>query len=883
MDRVTQPPDTRTTGQSLSQDSGYVIVSEIGRGGMGIVYRAHDLKLGRMVALKRPKPEVMALPDFSRRFLREARTASKLLHPNITTVFAAYEEDGVPWLVMELVEGVSLRDRLARGGPLPVGEVIEHAEGLADALRAAHEQGILHSDVNPNNILIGRDGRARLTDFGLARARNLPGEAPVFGAGEAPTWSAPEAAGTRGYMAPEHLRGRGLDPRSDLYCLGLVLFEMCAGSPVFAGKSTVEWVGAAMDGETERLTRLGPEVPPELRRIIARATATKPQQRYQSAAEMAADLRALRRYRESGVEIEVAAAARARKRTHYGVLAAALVLAAAGTVALLALRSRGPSVLRPRPLTSAPGWEGDPALAPDGSMVAYASDESGNAEIWVMEIGSRNAVRLTDDPAIDRSPAWFPDGRMIAYASERDGETGIWTVPLGGGRPRLFASRAQDPAPSPDGSRFAYASRDASGTLRIVVAPIADPAAASVLTGPTDGFLDHSHPNWSPDGRRICYQDFRDVWVVAVAGGPAVMLTDHQGANREPVWSSDGRYVYFSSQREGPLALWRVAATGGKPERVTMGTGPEAQPSIGLKGGTIAYETRREEQDIEVRDQNDGRSWRITSSAFEGLPTVRPDGRALVFASTRLGSIDLWSQALAAGGLEGPPRRLTDLPGSVAVPAFSPDGRWVAFHRVVNGERELWVMPSEGGAPAPLTDHPGIDVHPGFSPDGTTMAFVSDRSGGQHVWVAAFRGALPLGEPRQVTFGEGSDQAPSWSPGGERLVFIRSLGQDSDVWTVGLGDGSIRRVTNGVWVQWVRWGPTDDSVLVAANWDRRHVEVRRVSLADHSAEPIDPPVVMGQAGFQGGFDLSRDGRTLAFDIATITGDVWVADGLPDGR
>ena len=372
---MTKPDEAQVTGQSLPQESGYVIVSEIGRGGMGIVYRAHDVKLGRLVALKRPKPEVMALPDFSRRFLREARTASRLLHPNITTVFAAYEENGVPWLVMELVEGVSLRTRLASGEPLPVNEIVEHGEGLADALRAAHEQGILHSDVNPNNILIGRDGRARLTDFGLARARNAPGALPVFDAAEVPTWSVPEAAGTRGYMAPEHLRGAALDPRSDIYCLGLVLYEMCVGTPVFAGKSTVEWVGAAMDGETERLARLGPGVPPELARVVAKATATKPGRRYQSAAEMAADLRALRRYRESGVEIAVAAAARARKRTSYGLLAAALVVAAAGAVALLSWRSGGPPVLRSRPLTSAPGLEEQPALSPDGRLVAYTSNE----------------------------------------------------------------------------------------------------------------------------------------------------------------------------------------------------------------------------------------------------------------------------------------------------------------------------------------------------------------------------------------------------------------------------------------------------------------------------------------------------------------------------
>jgi Tol biopolymer transport system component len=847
---------------------------------MGIVYRAHDLKLGRMVALKRPKPEVMALPDFTRRFLREARTASKLMHPNITTVFAAYEEDGVPWLVMELVEGMSLRDRLARSGALPVGEVIEHAEGLADALRAAHEQGILHSDVNPNNILIGRDGRARLTDFGLARARNTPGEAPVFGAGEVPTWSTPETAGTRGYMAPEHLRGRGLDPRSDLYCLGLVLFEMCAGTPVFAGKSTVEWVGAAMDGETERLTRLGPEVPPELKRIIAKATATRPERRYRSAAEMVADLRALRRFSESGVEVEVAAAARARKHTLYGVLAGTVVVALAGAVALLTWRSSGPPVLRSRPLTSATGWEGQPALSPDGRLVAYASDAAGNADIWVTDLATGEAARLTNSPADELDPSWSPDGRSVVYTGSRLGDTALWRVPAHGGAPELLVSAGEEPAVSPDGTRIAFSRRDKSGYQRIAVTDIADRSGARLLTGPDDGMLDHRAPAWSPDGTRICYADSRNLWIVSSAGGPATRLTVDNGGDREPAWSADGRYIYFSSVREGPQSLWRISPSGGAPTRLTQGTGPESQPTLSRGSEALAYATQRLELDIEVRHLRSRALWRIQSSAFDGMPAVDPAGRGVAFVSNRLGSYDLWLQALGPSGPQGAPRRLTDLAGTVAVPAFSPDGRWIAFHRNVDGERDIWIIPGAGGVAVNLTNRPGVDAHPAFSPDARRVAFVSRREDGEHLWLGGFANGRLAGQPRPLTSGDAAEFGPTWSPDGRHLAFGRHGGDDIDAWVLDVNGGDPpRRLTHGAQVRWVRWGPDPSWVLVAARWGTAQTELRRLSLDGRTSEPVDPPLLFAGDGSYADFDVSADGQILASTATTVTGDIWLATGL----
>jgi serine/threonine-protein kinase len=253
----------------------FEIVEEIGRGGMGVVYRARDLKLDREVALKRPKHEDLARPDFRRRFMAEARNASKIMHPNISTVFEVFEDDNVPWLVMELIGGASLRSMLSMSNPLPCEEVLRHAEGLTDALRVAHAAGVLHRDINPNNILVGKDGRARLTDFGLARAWAEPGSEPETSVATTETHADGGVAGTRGYMSPEQILGQTVDPRSDLFSLGCVLYEMCTGRPAFVHPDTGEWLDALLHREPQSISRVNEDIPIEFEEIVRKALAKR--------------------------------------------------------------------------------------------------------------------------------------------------------------------------------------------------------------------------------------------------------------------------------------------------------------------------------------------------------------------------------------------------------------------------------------------------------------------------------------------------------------------------------------------------------------------------------------------------------------------------------
>ncbi|HEU5181707.1 MAG TPA: serine/threonine-protein kinase [Candidatus Polarisedimenticolia bacterium] len=288
-------PAASAGGAQPTRLSHFEILSEIGRGGMGIVYRARDLNLGRNVALKSPHPESLADQDYRRRFLREARAASAISHAHIVPVYEAFEVEGRPWIAMELVEGGDLRDRLATGKPLLLEEIVKHALGIADALGAAHEHHLLHRDIKPSNVLLSKDGRARLTDFGLARRYVRPEEASSLSTAST-SGEKGRFAGTPGYMAPEQALGRDVDPRSDLFSFGVLLYEMCTGRPAFPDTDEITGLDAVLHREPEAISRLNYAIPEELERIARKCLAKRPDERYQSAADLLADLRAFQRH-----------------------------------------------------------------------------------------------------------------------------------------------------------------------------------------------------------------------------------------------------------------------------------------------------------------------------------------------------------------------------------------------------------------------------------------------------------------------------------------------------------------------------------------------------------------------------------------------------------
>ena len=442
----------------------------------------------------------------------------------------------------------------------------------------------------------------------------------------------------------------------------------------------------------------------------------------------------------------------------------------------------------------------------------------------------------------------------------------------------VVVDRAESPAISPDGRNIAFTRRGPDGRQRVFMAPLADPASARMLTTDRDGLWDHRAPAWSPDGRLIGYAGQRDLWVVGLTGAPASRLTHEEEADNWPSWSPVSGFVYFSSFREGTNAIWRVPAAGGTPARVTLGAGPEVQPSVSNDGTRLVYSTFATNANLVIRDRATGVDREVGGERSEVSPAFAPDGSALAFSSDRLGGrFDLWLQRLSHDGRpEGDAVRLTDHPGAVTHPSFSPDGRWIAYQRAVDGQRDIYTIPAAGGVPTRFTDDPAPDTLPEWSPAGGQIAFVSGRGGSEQVWVASVNGGAQAGPARPLTSGPLTHEAPSWSPDGKRLA---AIGVDphagNDVWLLEANGKKLPvQLTKGARAQRVAWtSPT--TMLVSGYWDAGHLALMAVDATTGTVTDARLPGLFGIHGQRGEFTLTKDGRLIAAVRQAARGDVWM--------
>ncbi len=866
----------------------YEILAPLGAGGMGEVFRAHDTRLGRQVAVKILPDSVSQDSKRVTRFETEARALAALSHPNILAIHDFGQSDGRLYAVTELLDGETLRDRMA-GEPVVWRKAAEIAAAIADGLASAHAAGIVHRDLKPENVFITSDGRVKVLDFGLAKVVEPVSE-------DAVTLTSPsggavsvdgEVVGTLSYMAPEQLRGLKVDGRTDIFALGCVLYEMLSGKRPFAGATPADTLSAILRAEPSSLDVAGAEIPPALGLIVSRCLEKRPEDRFDTAHDLALSLRSFSTNQQpAGKSAESPRPVRRRRIVAAAAIAAAAVLVVfaiylkwprTSTRSVSGIQTWGP----PRQITGAPGWEAEPELSPDGTLVAYSSNASGNAEIWVVDPEGGEPLRLTDGPAENRSPAWFPDGRSLAFASTRSGPVSVWKVSRLGGSASLLLENADMPAISPDGTRIAFSRSSVSGDLRIWVAALADPFHAKRLTGDEDGQWNHMDPAWSGDGKHLCYSDRRDLWLVPADGGKARRLTHDGRADGEPAFSPDGLSVYFSSFRDDPQSVWRVTLNGGAPERVTFGTGTANHPSLSGDGRRLVFSTRTVDREIVLADRKTGTVCRLASSRNDHAPALALDGNTVVYVSNRLGRIDLWTAALESGCPgKKPPHRLTNLESGPAAPVFSPDGNWVAFFRVVKGKRGIWAVRLSGGSPVALVDRSAQDFHPAYSPDGTRLAFISDRSGREHVWILPLLEQLPAGEPWRLTDGEMADMFPAWSADGRRISFIRG----NEAWVVEARPRAVpRRITDGAEAHHVTWDVGESALLVTGLFGTPALQIRRVVISNGARESLKPNLVLGNRDGLGNISVSRDGRFLATDVTETKGTLWITAASRDGR
>ena len=771
----------------------YEIDCLVGFGGMGEVYRARDTRLGRVVAIK------VYLEPLRARFEREARAISALNHPNICTLY----DIGPDYLVMELVEGRSLADRLKQG-PLPVNQVLQYGAQIADALTTAHAQGIIHRDLKPGNVM-ETPKRVKILDFGLAKCATT-----LLGDAETTLTVRGAVLGTPAYMAPEQLEGNECDARTDIFALGLVLFEMATGNRAFGGSSQAELISQIMHAEPE-FEKLAPAA---FRRLIERCLAKDPAKRWQTASDLKLALEDLGK-KTASTRITngalIATTKRRRLALMVAVVASALVVAA---FAWTWWTHNRPALtiqnIKLYPLTTDPGVDQEPSLSPDGSQVAFSwnGPDQANFDIYMKTTKAGAAVaapplRLTRDPADDTNPVWSPDGSSIAFLRKLNvgNQFGLMLISALGGQERKLAEVSipetgwfYSPylAWTPDNQSLITTDHASAGRPTALFLVSVRTGEKQQLTFPPSEVIGDHCPAVSPDGKTLAFRraHAQGNWRGAIyllgldidgkaSGEPREVVlapwvaTPNEVFNWSCVaWTVDSRKLVFYHD----LGLWtqplslesRNPARGQAVMAVETGAGLNFI-ATSLTSPRLAYALRNgggqsiwRMQIPERHSKREPPERMFASTREEFAQQYSPDGKKVAFESKRGGNLEIWVCESDGQGCA----QLTTMGSSASgVPTWSPDGKQVAFYSNAQGNPQIFVIAAEGGATRRLTSLSAGAMFPRWSRDGKWIYFSSKENGTTQIWKAPSGG----GQAVQVTHSGGL--IASESPDGKRLYF----------------------------------------------------------------------------------------------------------------
>lgn len=718
----------------------YEILSAIGAGGMGEVYRARDPRLDREVAIKVLPEGFASDPDRLARFEREAKAIAALSHPHILAIHEFGSEGQTLFAVMELLHGETLRQRLMTG-PLGLRKALEYASQMAKGLAAAHEKGIIHRDLKPENVFVTAEGHVKLLDFGLAR-QGMPafsGTDRTVSVGTEPG----VVMGTAGYMSPEQVRGSVVDHRGDIFSFGAVLYEMLSGRRAFSRGTAAETMSAILNEDPPELTESGRAIPAAVDHVVRHCLEKRPEERFQSARDLAFALQ----HFESGISV----VGRKLPETRRIATLWPLTLVLLGATAFFVGRWTAPPSDSVSPwrtahfsrVTTSQEAELWPNLAPDGKSAIYASAAGGNMDIYVQRIGGHNATNLTSDsPDVDDQPAFSPDATRIAFHSTRDGG-GIFLMGATGESVRRLSDFGHTPAWSPDGrfivvsdATFANpSSRPRAGKLWVL--SVGDGSRRELPTG------DAIQPSWSPDGSRIAYWGVleggqRDIWTIAANGSTApVRVTDDEALDWNPVWAPEGGALYFSTDRSGTMNLARVP--------IEQKTGRVLGPVESI----------------------------VVPADSAGPLSVSHDGKTMLYGTERM-TTTLYAASFDSSRerFEHPPRAVLQGAQVIDYIDVSPDGQWIAFGSKGRQE-DLFIIGADGSGIRQLTDDPHRDRGPRWSPDGSQLAFYSNRGGPYGIWSIRPDGSRL--EPLSAIAKEYPLVRPTWSPDGGRLIAAAAI------------------------------------------------------------------------------------------------------------
>jgi Tol biopolymer transport system component len=807
----------------------YKILERLGKGGMGEVFLAEDTKLGRRVALKVLTEELASDTDWRQRFEREARAVAALNHPSIVTIHSVEDAGGVLFLTLELVEGSTLAEQIPKDG-MPLDRLLSIAIPLADAVGAAHQRGITHRDLKPANVMITPDRRIKVLDFGLAKLAESDHAEMGVTVPAADLTGAGRIMGTTAYMSPEQAEGKAVDPRSDVFSMGVMLYEMAVGERPFKGDTQVSILSSIIKDTPAPVSERRKELPRDLDRIVKHCLAKDPEDRYQTAKDLRNDLRTLKADLDSGAVQPVSGVAtpisadRPAPRRRLPWLALGMVAVAAIAIAGVVLwrgtpagpaASTGRGAFEAVALTrlTTTGTAGLAAMSDDGRYVAYVVTEEGKQGLWLRQVATSSNVQVVPPADVRFSGVTFsPDANYIYYSTYPRGENygALFQVPVLGGSARRVVEDVDGLVSfSPGGDRFVFVRgfpEDGGSALMVTDVKTMTPRELVRRKGQERFPLESVA--WSPDGRTIAVPGVHEgrlhgevVFVDSGSGAPRVVETPAWRLISHVAWLPDGSGVLVNAQElsgeSGASQIWLLPFPEGEPRQVTNDLGTYTGLSVAKTGRSfVSVRNELRTRIYIVSDKDTSRSEAITSGAgtddgVEGIVWT-PDNR-LVYTSSTGGNTDIW--IMNADGMNR--SQLTTTPGADNWPVVTPDGQVVVFVSERDGAPALWRMDIDGGRQQQLVAA-NVRVRPMLSADGAEV-YYSDTASRQNFRVPIGGGTpQPLPEALAgpgVVLPEGFHEAAP-SPDG-RLVAGHYLdreqrGERMVVITPGKADGVVK-------------------------------------------------------------------------------------------
>ncbi len=881
----------------------YEILAPLGVGGMGEVYRARDTRLRRDVAVKVLPPSFAADRERLARFEREAHLLASLNNPNIAAIYGLEESDGTRYLVLELVPGETLAERLA-SGPLPVRETLEVARQIAEALEAAHEKGIIHRDLKPSNVKITPEGKVKVLDFGLAKAFAVEGTSPDISRSPTITAGATRDGvilGTAAYMSPEQARGKPMDKRTDIWSFGSLLYETLTGRRAFSGETVSDTVAAILEHEPDwsLLPRNTPaQIPLLLRRCLQKDLNRRLHDIADARLEIEESLAELSS--PSSASAAAAGAAPPTRKSRFSAKVA-LAMASAALIGALAvwlavrpseLRPAGPTLAAVARMTHDPGSSEWPTWSPDGSLLAFAGNRSGNFEIYARRSEAGQEVNVTNDPAEDFQPAFSPDGNRVAFVSTRSSRSGmikigatfgfefrtyggdIWVAPALGGRALRLAQDGNFPVWHPSGRKIAYVSGPEDH--RSVLEAALEGGTPKALLPSESSSFEIIRLQYSPSGRWLSFETIDErVLIMPPEGGPPKDLL--RGLSH--VWESSGKRLFFLAR--DPLGGTRIRSVGidepsgkvgGSAHTVSLVTGILRDLAISRDGKRLAVSELEGSLNLTRLPLTPGggapggpEEELSSGQVIDRYPSYSPDGRRIAFASDRLGPEEIWILDLETRRQE----RL-QLPGKdlgVSLPYWLADGQKLTVTRFFpDGTRSLWLAAADGSHAEELRPKaPGVSGSR-ISPDGRRVLYLA-RTGG---FLQLFALDLASREQRQLTRSRSDKYEGAWSPDGRWIAFTSNEGGSIQVWRMAAsGEGAEVLTRGNERMRHVFYSPDGRWIYIQPS----HRNIHRLPA---TGGPLQPVTNFPESGlFIEEPALSPDGRYLAYCRSKGGSSLWL--------